>query len=196
MYQETHTVKALLCWNVIKGIKTNNTFIKLWLILISIQLFLDCVALKLSVVTGDMISSFSSQHKDISYWKKNECMQTICPQRGCCSDYLILRSCFLERMHTWVLLQIYIIKSTWLKRQICADKQVHAKTHTLGITLKHIHTHFSAGEICMPGKPEPGGDNKSHFRHVCQVSRQHLSSGWMWGVGSESSKQGHRYPVW
>lgn len=47
----------------------------------------------------------------------------------------------------------------------------------------------------MPVRPQSCSDNKSHFRHVCQVPRRHSSPGGLWWVGSEQSKQGNRHPA-
>lgn len=89
-----------------------------------------------------------------------------------------------QRMHTWVHWQIYITKNTWWNRQ-----NMWMQT---GVR-KDRHTHPSP-QIYTPGEAQRRGDNKSHFRHVCQVSRKHLSPGWIRRMGYESSKQRPRYP--
>lgn len=133
---------------------------------------------------------------NISYWKKNESVQTPCPQRCRWTDCLIQCGCLTKDAHMGALVDLHH-KNTWQKKKeakfvcgVSAKKQVWVKKDwlTLGISHPQTHTrptHFHASWICMLAGPQSRGDNKSHFRHVCQVSRQHLSPGWMWWVGSE-----------
>lgn len=99
----------------------------------------------------------------------------------------------LYKGHTRVHSLIYIIKTLEKKKPhlsvgcVQTNRCVHRQTNQYW----ESHTHTSASWICMPVRPKSRGDNKSNFRHVCGVSRRHLSRGWMWRVGSEQSKQGH-----
>lgn len=123
------------------------------------------------------------------------------PQRRRRSACLIQCSCSTKGLtHGWTC-RIYIIKTLgknakFVWSDVCRQNRwEHRKTDSHTHTQTQTHTaHCSTSWICMPVRPQSRGDNKSHFRHVCQVLRRHLSSGWMRWVGSEQSKQGHRYP--
>lgn len=176
------------CWNPMIDIYTSNTythvFIQPWLILISIQLFPHYVAFKAQCCDWRQIGFAALPlgiKYDISYWIKNESIQAHCPQRHRWSDCLIQCSCFTKGTHMGALTDLH---HKTLGKNVSV-RCVQANSCECTETDWHTHTHFTGSWICMPERPQHRGDNKSHFRHVCQVSRLHLSPGWMWVVGSE-----------
>lgn len=120
------TLTAMLCWNVTKDIKTNNTFITVWSIEISIQLLLILLLWSSALwLETDGISSFASSHKHISLCKKNRATLMCCPQRRRCPDYLIQCRCFcIKDALMGALAHLHHKTLGW------RDKQVWAKAHT------------------------------------------------------------------
>lgn len=141
----------------------------------------------------DKIFSFASQYKIWYLLLKKE---RIHPDAASAGTLLVrlfdTMQLLYKRTRTDALVDLHH-KNTWLKKKkkkkgkfvcwMCADKQVWAEKDRPTLT-KHENT-SSTSWICMPVGPQSRGDNKSHFRHVCQVSRRHLSVGRMWWVGSE-----------
>lgn len=135
---------------------------------------------------------------DISQWRQNESIQMLCPQRYPWSTCLTQCSCFTKDMCTGAQVDLHnkkdLDKKPNLSSWMWAGKQVRAQKGRIKLRITHTNTHCSASPICMPVRPQSRGDNKSHFLRVCQVFRRHFSPGSKWWVGSEQSKQGHRYP--
>lgn len=199
--REIQTVSNCHCCNPMIGIFTNNTHIlshthahiRIHTTMIDTDMYSIIPSLcglwsRLLWLETDRICSLPPGIQyDISYWRK-EWINSDAQSAETPPVWLFDTMQLLHKRDTHMAAFVDLHH----KKHLLADEQVSAEKD--GSTLEIKCAHFPAPWIGMPPRPQSRSDNKSHFRHVCQVFRRHLSPGWMWWVGSEQSKQRHRYP--